>query len=72
MPQFRKMSPPIQPAGLLDLSFVKIRDLLVVLISDNIYYDHDEETQELVERLGQNWEEISGELRRPAKREVNL
>ena len=35
----------------MDLSFDKIRDLLVVVISDNIYYEHDEETQELLERL---------------------
>ena len=39
------MSPPIQPARLLDLSFDKIRDLLVVAISDNVFYQHDEETQ---------------------------
>ena len=34
--------------------------------------EEDEELEELVERLGQNWEEISGVLRRPAIREVNL
>ena len=49
--QFGKMSPLIQPGRLLDLSFDKIRDLLVVVISDNIYYHHDEDTQELLENL---------------------
>ena len=49
--QFGKMSPLIQPGRLLDLSFDKIRDLLVVVISDNIYYHHDEDTQDLLETL---------------------
>ena len=45
------MTPFRQPGRLLELSFVKIRDLLVELIQDNEYYEHDEETDEVTETL---------------------
>ena len=57
------MAPYKQPGRLLDFSFVKIRDLLLEVIGDNVYYSHDSESGEVRETLEEAVrEEVQGYL----------
>ena len=58
-----RMAPYKQPVRLLDFSFVKIRDLLLEVIGDNVYYSHDSESGEVRETLEEAVrEEVQGYL----------